>query len=277
LLPGLGATAHSFDEIAPLLARHHRVVAITRRGTGYSSRPDSGYDTPRLARDVLAVMDALALDPVTLVGHSIAGDELTWLGGHHPQRFRSLVYLDAAYDRSGESSARSRLRELNAALPPEPPIPQQAFLNYEAATRMITERGHLRPPEGELMAFLQTDKPFVAGTPNLDARAQQAITAAIGPPDYSAVRIPALAIYAMGEPGEPLPPWYDANDAQLRADLAEISRLTRAQRLENIAAFRRGVVQGQVLEMPDTPHNLVFAKPREVVTAIEGFVESLPR
>ena len=53
LLPGLGATAHSFDELAPLLAQKHRVVAMTRRGTGYSSKPDFGFDTPRLAQDVL--------------------------------------------------------------------------------------------------------------------------------------------------------------------------------------------------------------------------------
>ena len=70
-----------------------------------------------------------------LVGHSIAGDELTWLGGHHPERFSGLVYLDAAYDRSGDPKAPAavRLRELNRLLPPEPPIPPQALLNYDAA------------------------------------------------------------------------------------------------------------------------------------------------
>ena len=62
LLPGLGATAHSYDELAPMLAQKHRVVAMTRRGTGYSSRPDFGFDTPRLAQDVLQVMDAMGLD-----------------------------------------------------------------------------------------------------------------------------------------------------------------------------------------------------------------------
>ena len=59
LLPGLGATAHSYDELAPLLAQKHRVVAMTRRGTGDSSKPDFGFDTPRLAQDVLQVMDAM--------------------------------------------------------------------------------------------------------------------------------------------------------------------------------------------------------------------------
>jgi hypothetical protein len=78
LLAGLGATAHSYDELAPMLARKHRVVAITRRGTGYSSRPNYGFDTPQLAHDVLQVMDALKLEKVLLVGHSIARSSRGW-------------------------------------------------------------------------------------------------------------------------------------------------------------------------------------------------------
>ena len=50
LLAGLGATAHSYDELAPMLAQKHRVIAITRRGTGYSSRPDFGLDPPASPR-----------------------------------------------------------------------------------------------------------------------------------------------------------------------------------------------------------------------------------
>ena len=50
LLAGLGATAHSYDELAPMLAQKHRVVAITRRGSGYSSRPDSVSTLPASPR-----------------------------------------------------------------------------------------------------------------------------------------------------------------------------------------------------------------------------------
>src|SRR5262249_8004297 len=129
LLPGLGATAHSYDEIAPQLARDHRVIAMTRRGAGYSSKPDFGYDTARLSQDVLAVMDAMKIDKVVLVGHSIAGEELTWLGGHHAERFAGLVYLDAAYDRSNPHAnpLATRLRELGNILPAQPPIPPEAL------------------------------------------------------------------------------------------------------------------------------------------------------
>lgn len=276
LLPGLGATGHSYDDLAPQLARNHRVVAVTRRGTGGSSKPDFGFDTPRLAQDVLQVMDAMGFDKVLLVGSSIAGEELTWLGGHHPERFNGLVYLDAAYDRSGDSARadRKRMRELGGLLPPEPPIPPAALVNYEAMTKFLAERGHEHYPEGELIALFRANSPFLAGTPSIDARTQQAITAAIQAPDYAAVKIPALAIYAFEDPNAPLPPWYDPNDKQLLANLAEHARIVDSVKRESIELFRRNVDKGQVMEMQDASHYLIQSNQREVLEAIERFVAS---
>jgi non-heme chloroperoxidase len=272
LLPGLGATAHSFDELAPLLARKHRVVAMTRRGTGDSSKPDFGFDTPRLSQDVIEVMAAMKLGQVLLVGHSIAGDELTWLGGHHADRFTGLVYLDAAYDRSRElAKGSSRYRELQRSLPPEPPIPPAALLNFDTMSKFLEERGHIRYPEGELIAFLRVNHPYLAGTPSIDTRTQQAIKAAIRAPDYAKVKIPALAIYAFEDPGKPLPPWYDTSDSELMANLAELDRLSKEQKRESIALFKAGVEHGQVLELPNSTHYLIQSNPLEVLEAIEKF------
>ena len=277
LLPGLGATAHSFDELAPLLAQKHRVVAMTRRGAGYSSKPDFGFDTPRLAQDVLQVMDAMGLDKVVLVGHSIAGEELTWLGGHHPDRFSALIYLDAAYDRSGDrnSPAAMRMRELGRLLPPEPPIPPQAMQNFEAMTKVLLERGHDRLPEGELIAFRRVNDPGLAGIPNIDGRTQQAIAAAIEAPDYAAVKLPALAIYAFENPNAPLPLWYDANDEALIANLTERSRLKDDLKRKSIELFKRGVAKGQVLEMQNASHYIFQSNQQEALDAIEKFVSQL--
>jgi non-heme chloroperoxidase len=277
LLPGLGATAHSYDELAPQLSRKHRVIAMTRRGTGGSSKPDFGFDTPRLSQDVLRVMDAMNLGKVLLVGHSIAGDELTWLGGHHAERFSGLVYLDAAYDRSarGTDAVQVRLRELVRFVPPEPPVPPSALLNFEAMTRFLVERGHVRLPEGELIAFLQVDSPYVAGTPTIDGLTRQASLAALVKPDYPRVKLPALAIYAFADPHAPLPAWYDANDPELRANLAERARLLDAMKRESIDLFRRGVANGQVLEMQNASHFIFQSNPQEVLEAIEKFASDL--
>jgi pimeloyl-ACP methyl ester carboxylesterase len=271
LLAGLGASAHSYDELAPLLAQKHRVVAITRRGTGYSSKPAFGFDTPRLAQDVLQVMDALKLEKPLLVGHSIAGEELTWLGGHHPERFRGLVYLDAAYDRSGNAILKSRQSVLSRSLPPEPPIPPEAARNYQAMSALLAERGHVRPTEGELIAMWNVHKPFLAGTLGMDARTGQAIAAAIEAPNYAAIKVPALAIYAIPDPGKPLPAWYDVNDVELKATLEELGRLNQDFRRKNIESFRRGVREGEALELRNADHYLIQSNQQQVIDAIETF------
>ncbi len=95
-LSGIGDTAHVFDEFAPHFARRFRVVGITRRGFGASSRPSAGYTIPRLAQDIDAVLDALHLQRPVLIGHSIAGEELSYIGAREPNRVGGLVYLDAA-------------------------------------------------------------------------------------------------------------------------------------------------------------------------------------
>lgn len=104
LLAGLGNTAHVFDEFAPKLTRQFHVYGITRRGFGASSVPASGYSADQLGDDVLAILDRLKIERPILVGHSIAGEELSSIATRFPQRMAGLVYLDVAnpyafYDR----------------------------------------------------------------------------------------------------------------------------------------------------------------------------------
>ncbi len=98
LLAGRGFTAHVFDGFAEKLTDSYHVYGITRRGSGASSRPASGYTEERRTEDDLRVFDALKLVAPVVVGHSVAGDELSQLGIHHNDRIGGLVYLDALND-----------------------------------------------------------------------------------------------------------------------------------------------------------------------------------
>ena len=168
-----------------------------------------------------------------------------------------------------------RLREINRVLPPEPPFPPQSLLSYDPMTKMLLERGHVRLPEGELIAFLRMNDPNFAGVPSTDGRAWQAIVAAIQKPDYAAVKIPALAIYAFADPNAPLPTWFDPDDKELMANLAEHSRISDAMKRESIELFRRNVEQGQVLEMQNATHYIFQSNQREVLEAVEKFAGDL--
>lgn len=97
LLAGSGNTAHIYDEFAPELARYYHVYGITRRGFGASSSPRAGYSIDRRGEDILAVMDALRIMRPVLVGHSFAGEEVSWIAAKHPDKIAGAAYLDAAY------------------------------------------------------------------------------------------------------------------------------------------------------------------------------------
>lgn len=105
LLAGTGDTAHIYADFAPLLTDRYRVYALTRRGHGGSERTADGYAVPALASDVLAFMDQRGIERAALIGHSMAGDEITAFAARWPQRVTRLVYLDAALDHSDMEQA----------------------------------------------------------------------------------------------------------------------------------------------------------------------------
>lgn len=97
LLAGLGNDAHVFDEFSQKLTTHYHVYGITRRGFGASNVPKTGYSSERLGEDVIAVLKELKLQRPILVGHSIAGSELSYIASSHSNEVGGLIYLDAAY------------------------------------------------------------------------------------------------------------------------------------------------------------------------------------
>jgi hypothetical protein len=93
LLTGLGNNAHVYDKFASKLTATYHVYGITRRGFGVSSTPplDNGnYAADRLGDDVLAVLASLKIDKPVLVGHSIAGEELSSIGSGIRKRWQAL-------------------------------------------------------------------------------------------------------------------------------------------------------------------------------------------
>jgi non-heme chloroperoxidase len=154
-LPGLGNTAHAFDDFAPRLVDQFHVLAITRRGFGASSHPDSGYDGNTLAADVLGVLDSLQIDRAIVAGHSIAAMELTALGTEHPDRIRQLVYLDT-------SCLMPETDSLLFAPPPPgmptPPAPADAdTLTAAGYVDFVHRTRGVNIPEADIRARYTTD------------------------------------------------------------------------------------------------------------------------
>lgn len=82
LVHAWGLDSHMWKAQVPALtAAGRRAVTIDRRGHGRSDVPTSGYDLDTLADDVGRVLDALDLDDVLLVGHSMGAAEVVRLVG----------------------------------------------------------------------------------------------------------------------------------------------------------------------------------------------------
>ncbi|MGN7469593.1 alpha/beta fold hydrolase [Brevibacillus sp. SAFN-007a] len=73
-----------------------RCIAMDWRGFGYSDKPYSGYSLDRLADDILAVVEALQLENITLAGHSAGGAlAIRYLARHQSFGVSKLVLIGA--------------------------------------------------------------------------------------------------------------------------------------------------------------------------------------
>lgn len=81
-------------QTAALLAAGHRVITYDRRGFGRSSKPAIGYTYDTFAADLDAVLCALDLTGVSLVGHSMGTGEITrYIGKFGTKRLRKAVLI----------------------------------------------------------------------------------------------------------------------------------------------------------------------------------------
>jgi non-heme chloroperoxidase len=274
LLAGLGRTAHDFDKIAPKLATTFHVYGITRRGWGASSVPEpivANYSAQRLGDDVLAVIHELKLERPIVGGHSLAGEELSYIGTDHPEEVAGLIYLDAGYfyayyDASrGDQSidAVQVQRDLDRLTP---------FLSAADARKLIGQ-------------MLTTDLPALQRDLELSRKRLDSLPQPPVPPDspetkvvsaiihgvtkFSTVHCPVLAIFALphdlGPMGSSLKP---EQRAALEADDADT---TGAQ----VTAFEKGNPNAKVIVLAHASHAVFNSNEAEVLKAITEFVGTL--
>jgi len=79
-----------------LADKGYRVIAHDRRGHGRSSQPWEGNDMDHYADDLAAVIDALDVKDITLVGFSTGGGEVArYIGRHGTSRVKKAVLVSS--------------------------------------------------------------------------------------------------------------------------------------------------------------------------------------
>jgi non-heme chloroperoxidase len=94
---GWPINADAWDGQMMFLAQHgYRVIAYDRRGHGRSGQAAAGNDMDGYAEDLAAVIEALDLRDVILVGHSTGGGEVArYIGRYGTDRVAKAVLISA--------------------------------------------------------------------------------------------------------------------------------------------------------------------------------------
>lgn len=277
LLAGLGGTAHSFDSLAPALARHARVLAVTRRGYGQSDKPTPSdthrYDPATLVADLISLFDAQGIDRALLAGHSIAGNELTLFAGTHPKRLRGLVYLDTSYDYQDTPSWEGEMPD-NPAL--EEPEPTPADRASWAAAIAFGKRVNKNWPAA-MEANLRDTLALAANGSVYETTSVEIANAVYEQghafsPDYAAVSAPALVVLAEQKELRDLLPWIQAGaDAKTIADAATFVDGWRKLRRKDFERLVTALPGCQRLYIDNSNHSDFFIEYQaEVVRVIES-------
>jgi non-heme chloroperoxidase len=274
LLAGGGDTAHVFDDFAPKLSTHYHVFGITRRGFGTSGYSAADIPAKRLRDDVLAVLDALNLKRPILVGHSIAGAELSAAANSQPDRIGGIAYLDAAYSYAFDNGKGANAMDAQKLHGPEPPPPSGADLASFGALQKYYERVRgFRIPEAELRAEWTSTPDGRVGT-QLDppgyALFMPLFTSA---EKYTAIPVPALVIFANPHSQGA---WVDNNtDPAVQAAAKAYSNALTALTERQAKAVRDGLPTARVITVPNANHYVYLSNEAEVLSDLDAFIDGL--
>jgi pimeloyl-ACP methyl ester carboxylesterase len=218
--------------------------------------------------------NALKLERPVLIGHSIAGEELSSLAARHPSRAGGLVYLDAVGDRT-------------VPLPPMPSVsfgrPSGSDLRSIDALRAWekTTMG-MTFPESELRQTRAIGADGSVGGFLVPGFVSRAVSAGVKKPDYARLRIRALSHQSMppASVGEARasktfnPAMFPgASDSALNELFSAIRDVTRA----NTTAFERGLEGSRNVELIGASHHNFLSHPDDVFREFRAFIASLDR
>jgi pimeloyl-ACP methyl ester carboxylesterase len=95
LLHGLFGSADNWGTVAKHFAQHYQVISIDLRNHGRSPHSDS-QTYAEMADDLLETFDALGMDRVHLLGHSLGGKVAMQFATQYPAKVSKLIVVDMA-------------------------------------------------------------------------------------------------------------------------------------------------------------------------------------
>jgi pimeloyl-ACP methyl ester carboxylesterase len=209
-------------------------------------------------------MQALQIERLVLVGHSLAGEELSSIGSRFPEKVSSLIYLDAATGFAFYDAAHpSMVIEMND-------IKRRIDEIEVGGESEWTNRRNYWKLETAIAKFeivLHQSNAEIANMPPLPPRSPINAALNFGMQKYTSFPVPTLAIYACPHnwdrfPGSP------ASKAALLAD--DPARCTAWA-----DAFSQGVPSARVVRIPNADHYVYLSNESQVALEMNEFLHSL--
>ncbi len=96
LLHGIASSTRVWTRLIPTLARAHDVIALDLPGCGRSHKPENDYSVGTQTASIRYVLDALGVDLVTVIGHSLGGAVAMSFAYHYPERVGRMALISSA-------------------------------------------------------------------------------------------------------------------------------------------------------------------------------------
>ncbi|MDQ1078635.1 4-carboxymuconolactone decarboxylase [Pseudoroseomonas cervicalis] len=109
LLHSIGTSLHVWDPQMAALTRRYRVIRVDLRGHGLTGVSPGDYGMARLARDAIAVLDALGIASAHVGGLSIGGRIALEMAALAPERVASLLLVCTALEFPDPATWQARI------------------------------------------------------------------------------------------------------------------------------------------------------------------------
>jgi len=264
-LTGLTNTAHVYDEFAPRFKDQFHVYAMSRRGYGRSEQTKYGYGIDTLANDILAVLKTLNIKKIILIGHSIAGDEITTFATNYPDRISHAIYLDAAYDHVN----------LPDAFPEFPKTTTKDSSSVQHFNLYLKRIRGFTFPEDEIKSQYVVDHQGKLIKNKTSWSIAGAIIEGIRLPNYKLMKCPALAIYGQRNTAQEWFPSFPLMDsANQQIAIKDFMPAWKKYYDEEITRFRSEIKDGRIMEIPAADHYTFLTHPAATEKIVRDFLAS---
>lgn len=138
--------ANSFNYLAPYLEKDFYLIAIDLPGHGHSSHLPAGcyYHFTDALFTLVEILDALHLNKVHLLGHSMGACLASLFGGIAPQRLLSLGLIEGLGPFSAPgSSACTQLAQYMSYLSPAQKPPAKGYPDEDTAAQIRATKGYV--------------------------------------------------------------------------------------------------------------------------------------